>query len=1010
MRPIELTFKGINSYSEEARIDFKKLQEAGVFGIFGETGAGKTTILDAITIALYGKTDRLGKSILNIVNPRAKHIRVKFIFEMDGKVYEVSRVYEEKKSQRAVLYEIDGNKKKPLADKVTKVDDLIEKEIIGLKFEDFTRVVVLPQGKFSQFLDAPAKDRVVLLESIFGTDIYGDAIFSAVKSKKDVVNTEIEAIKKRLDALKDASEESIKRLEEEIKELAGKIEDSKKKQRVLDERLKMLKKLAELLDEKRKVEEKLKILKEKEGEIRKLKEKLSIAEKLQPLESVVESLNSAEEFLKKNIPKLKAMENELELTEKEYEEAQRLFTEFNKVYPEQQRELVEIQSKAKQAQELLSEMKVKERKLGEARKSLKNLETEEQNLKNLENQLRKISEKLREFELSDDEKKLLSMESKVVELKSEQKNLNSLVKNFENRKKREKQRIFNEVKKTLQPVGITFKNLEEARRLIIEKFKAAEEEFKKASELLKEKENTHRALILASELEEGKPCPVCGSIHHPNPATGEVETEEIEKLREEVEKSRENLQKLGALKEKILGIIGSFEESQKESEKELQEYLGKLKKVTIDVQTLAGGFGCENLTCLEVSIKSAKEKKEKFEKIREEERKLQQKIQSLGKIRENIAQKRQLVENLKQELDKLSEKVKELVGENDPAKILAAVKKQLKELEDRKEKLSKDYENKRQKFEDLKTQILLLKQSIKKEEENRKKALERLKTEAVKHGIEPEKIKEFILTQDEIKKLRDEIKAFEDEVHKQRVYLDKVKKELEKLPMTEMPEGEPHKTEEEFNNITREIEGLNQNLGEKKQHLETLRKDLEEKANLERDLKLKKDEFEHLETLYHLLYGKKLSRFVVRFYLHEILAEANRILDQLTGGRLRLVGAKGDSFEFLIFDAYTGHERVIKSISGGERFLVSFSLAVALSLYIQRRSMRSIDFFFIDEGFGTLDEDLQNAMSRVFEDIKSSGKLVGLITHVRKFREIVPAQIIVTRDPITNSSKVEVKV
>ena len=180
MRPIKLTVKGLNSFIEEQSVDFEKLTDRGLFGIFGPTGSGKSTILDGITLALYGDVSRKSS---NYINTNCEKANVSFEFQISGaeiKRYIVTREFKrDKKSGNPVsgkckMVDIT-NGEDVLADKVKSVTDKC-REVIGLSLEDFTRTVVLPQGKFSEFLKLEGKPRREMLERLFNLGQYGDEL------------------------------------------------------------------------------------------------------------------------------------------------------------------------------------------------------------------------------------------------------------------------------------------------------------------------------------------------------------------------------------------------------------------------------------------------------------------------------------------------------------------------------------------------------------------------------------------------------------------------------------------------------------------------------------------------------------------------------------------------------------------------------------------------------------------------------------------------------------------
>lgn len=188
MRPIRLKIKGINSFQQEQIIDFETLTQAGMFGIFGPTGSGKSTILDGITLALYGKLSRNSSNYINVNEEKGSVVYEFIIAGAKEKTYQVSREFKRNKNDginqgKCQLLELRPEGDRVLADKTTEVTNACE-EIIGLGLTDFTRTVVLPQGKFSDFLKLEGKPRRDMLERLFNLSKYGDDLTNRLKSEK----------------------------------------------------------------------------------------------------------------------------------------------------------------------------------------------------------------------------------------------------------------------------------------------------------------------------------------------------------------------------------------------------------------------------------------------------------------------------------------------------------------------------------------------------------------------------------------------------------------------------------------------------------------------------------------------------------------------------------------------------------------------------------------------------------------------------------------------------------
>nr|MDF9459449.1 AAA family ATPase [Bacillus pumilus] len=189
MKPITLTIKGLHSFREEQTIDFSSLCDAGVFGIFGPTGSGKSSILDAMTLALYGKVERALNNTHGILNQAEEKLSVSFTFALQKEhhiSYKVERAFkraDEMKVRTTLCRLIEiGDTQTVLADKASEVNRKVE-ELLGLTIDDFTRAVVLPQGKFAEFLSLKGADRRQMLQRLFNLEKYGDQLVKRLRAK-----------------------------------------------------------------------------------------------------------------------------------------------------------------------------------------------------------------------------------------------------------------------------------------------------------------------------------------------------------------------------------------------------------------------------------------------------------------------------------------------------------------------------------------------------------------------------------------------------------------------------------------------------------------------------------------------------------------------------------------------------------------------------------------------------------------------------------------------------------
>lgn len=335
MKPIKLKIKGINSFIDEQIIDFEKLTECGIFGIFGPTGSGKSSILDAMTLALY---DEISRNTREFINKEVDKAWVYFEFSLvtsNGKRnFVVERGYKKNKegitqTSGARLYEIfhDG-KTEIIAEKTKDVTNSII-DIIGLNYNDFTRSVVLPQGKFSEFLSLKNKERRDMLERIFHLEKYGKVFTDRVNRRSALKKSRLNELETRLEYYEDINEENLELNKKLYEDSINKISDLKKQQVILSEQLGELSNQFELRNEVKIFKEKLEKLDERKVENEKAQMILNRSQDGSKVKPFIDALNESKNSNEETENKLILLKSKYEENLIELDKVEKLFKEVS---------------------------------------------------------------------------------------------------------------------------------------------------------------------------------------------------------------------------------------------------------------------------------------------------------------------------------------------------------------------------------------------------------------------------------------------------------------------------------------------------------------------------------------------------------------------------------------------------------------------------------------------------------------------------------------------------------
>ncbi len=1028
MRPIKLTISAFGPYATQQVIDFEELSGRNIFVISGKTGAGKTTIFDAISYALYGEASgesRETDSLRSHFAPDSVETFVELEFELRGETYIVNRVPKQKKKKvKGEGYtekSADATLTLPNGAVITKVTNVTNKlvEILGITRDQFKQIVMLPQGEFKKLLLADSLERESIFRKIFNTYDF-EKIQSQLKDKaielnkkrnksKEKMQTNLENIKGVHDILL-GEYVDFPLVIEELKNLIDKNSESYK---LLNEELKNVEcNLENLNTQKNKIENNNSLIKEKEDSLKKVEELLSKKEEFEIKKKEIRNAKSAKEV--KYIED-KLIENKQKLSKREEN------------YKLSLSNLDKLKADFKIASEILKSEEAKEserEKLAIQIDNLKNIEPKIAEFDKLKQIVISITKNIEEVKLQVLDNKKLTENLKIEKLNNE--TILKDIASFETRKV-ELENEINNKNKIIEDIRNLFKVIASHEKYKAKHFELSKdyEGFEKEYLTVKDEYETmddlykkEQAGILASKLESNKPCPVCGSTNHPNPAT--IKNDANIPTREELKIVKANLDKLEEKKNSKIRDLTALNSDIKNSLEFVNSSLSRFAdSLNLDTKYSQSTYNdvknkgtelksvIENLQKELLSVKGKVELKEGIVKkitdinisIEANENKL---ISLESKEKDDFKHFTEVstkIEEYKKDIPKNIESVKvlnDLINEKN--KVLNESKQRLLILRESRDAISKNLEGETSTSKEINNSIEELILEIEKIN---------LQFEVLmkKEGFDTLKqYQNAKLNIDKIEIIQNQVEDYNAKLNFEATKKEELINKCKGLEFMDLLN-----IEEQIKIINVSKKEMEAKLKDKYSILDSNKDILKNVENLNVEFKEKEEEYRVVGELADLANGKKspyisFERYILASYFEDIIDAANIRLEKMTGDRFSLIRKKSKSkgagqkgLELEIYDNYTDSSRDVSSLSGGESFKASLSLALGLSDVVQSNAGGvSLDTMFVDEGFGTLDpQSLDSAIDSLLE-LQRGGRLVGIISHVEELKERVEAKLEVT--------------
>lgn len=915
MRPLKLTISAFGPYAGKMELDFENLGSSGLYLITGDTGAGKTTIFDAISFALFGEASGGNREPGMLRSKYADDktpTEVELTFLYAGKEYTVTRNPEymrpKGRGEGMTKQAADARLVYPDGHVVTKLKDvnIAIKEILGLDRDQFGQVAMIAQGGFLKLLLADTRERQKIFRNIFHTNLYVE-LQERLSKQANAMKYQWEDVRKSIRQYVEAI------LCQENSAYADQVQQAKAETLPVEEVLTLLEN----------------ILEEDQHFQKDLEQSLQNTET--ELEEVVALMSLGENYQK--------IKNQLVKQEAEEESAKALLQQ-------RQAELEDQQEKSPLMEQLTKEITAMELTLPE-------YDRLEQLQKNLAASQRQKTQAALDTDAAITERAALSEE--IAALKEERKNLENV--------DAEKEKLLRRKQEQLQ-------QMEKLQELIgaIHKFQTQQETWKthqqlyltaseKSDVLMREYDARNRAFldeqagIMAARLEENTPCPVCGSLHHPQPAAmaeSAPTEEEVKKARKAYEKAAKDTEKASAAAAREKGKVTTQEES----------LLKKMEKLLNLQDIQAAEIAAQNQVSerlvsigeMEAQIKQIEASQNRRDildsRIPQKETMLTAAEEKLTAAREASATASAAIRSLTEQLSSLREKL------NFETKSAAVSKKNALELE-----------------------RTMIQNALQKAVEN--------------HVAAKDKLTAISASVIQLKKQLEDTTAIDMDALSQK-----------KAALTAQ-KAECLKQQKAIHNRLTTNRSCSKSIRKKSTELAAL----EEKQKWMRALS---------DTANGSVKGKErimLETYIQTTYFDRIVARANVRLMKMTGGQYDLKRRKTaenmrsqSGLELDVIDHYNGTDRSVKTLSGGESFQASLALALGLSDEVQMSTGIQLDTLFVDEGFGSLDPESLNQAYHTLAGLTEGNRLVGIISHVAELKERIDKQIVVTKEKCGGSN------
>lgn len=1045
MRPVQLELTNFGPYRKEV-INFTQFDHAPLFLIGGDTGAGKSTLFDAMTVALFATTsgDRNVEEMRStFAGPEDDLTKVTFYFQQGNHLYRIERILQQERAKRGggttmqkataslvIVDKIGGQEIEKLGDKIKEVSDQIE-QILGLNAEQFKQIILLPQNDFSRFLKEDSKIKTQILKKIFGTGIF-DRFQKSLEERLRQSNKDMEKRQAQLDGhftsqvwseeesavlAQTPASEKLARLEELLAQRQENLEEQKSILKDAHEDLAKLQKSLQSAQDVAKIFQELEQAKERyrleieEGAQEQAEAKAHL-EELQFAQGLQETISSLKQYQKQ----LLQLEQDLEIAQEKLKAKEQAFEEVKaqkEAFTTQSEDFLQKEEKLEAWKEAI----IYAQSLAQEQEKIKRSSAKYKHLEETYQQASKEIELLSQS-LSDLEANRLSLES----LHEAEKLLQSVSYSVD-------KQLAQDLKE-IEDLNQELAKTEKRHQTLSLDSDQAQEILKGLEEKLKTTLASRRQLMIAqlqAELEDGQPCMVCGSLDHPEVDGTQADEAALKDLMDQVEK-------LQVQKEKQVATLSNRQATLSEVESKRKGLLDQVAKVKLTLEKhyqeleeqVKGQFEFDFSEDYEAvrgqALLSAVEKhyQELQKRYEKEEADRVHYQNELGRAQEKATDLAKSYQEAKATLDQVKERLKDLQEAHPELESVEVYQERISLAKQELDLYNKQVKENGEAYNQLHADIQGIKgqlESLTKSKEKTSQETKRLSAElnqslkaegALTNDLEQIQLWLLEVNKQAIPKLQAQLTSYQ--TLKQELQTQ-ISKNQELLQNQEKPD---------LAALTQEVRIRQESYDKQLSQVSVLEKGLKDATATYQAAKTLQDSnqeafkaHQELSDLVKVVKGENtaltgrlnLEVYVIRQYFQQILDYANaNYIGLLTDNRYSFVlseeGRRArDHFglDINVYDQLTGSERSVKSLSGGETFIAALAIALSLSEVVQNTSKGAVvEALFIDEGFGSLDKEALTKAISVLEQI-GENRMVGVISHVDDMKEGIAQQLAIIK-------------